>query len=137
LTQPIEVQVKDGDAVRTERRDPFFRPEFVNRVDELLLFNTFGTNQYKTILTNLIDDECARLSKEKGKTVRVDPALAADMVRQCVARSDEGARVCGKLLDTMVVGPVIDFFVAEGNRDVPGVVVRLNDGAPDVVADRG
>lgn len=109
------------DQIRTEARaailqTEFFRPEFLNRVDDILLFNTFGPDTYRLIVGNLIKEEQARFRDEKDLDVSADDDLVDYLVELCVARSDEGARVCGRLVSQFFVGPLIDFFVVDANR---------------------
>jgi len=92
----------------------FFRPEFINRVDELLLFNTFGEDEYRRILINQLEVEKSRLREEKDLDVDFVPELIEHLVRQCKDRSDEGARVCGKLISDQIIAPLIDFLLQDG-----------------------
>jgi hypothetical protein len=57
------------------------------------------------------------------------------LVELCVARSDEGARVCGRLVSQFFVGPLIDFFVVDANRRhrVARVVMTERVGEVEVV----
>lgn len=98
-----------------------FRPEFLNRVDDLVLFNNFDRDAYRKILAGQLEAEQRRLREEKGITLEFDEGLVEVLVDQCVARSDEGARVCGKLISDQVVAPLIDFVLEEGNEHVRSV----------------
>jgi len=110
----------------------FFRPEFLNRVDDILLFNTFNEDAYSQIIRGQIAEECRRLKEEKDLEITVDEDLIENLIAQCASRSDEGARVCGKLVGNLVVGPIIDFFVQEGNRSVRAARVQQSEKAGGV-----
>ena len=64
--------------------------------------------------------------------ITVDEDLIENLIAQCASRSDEGARVCGKLVGNLVVGPIIDFFVQEGNRSVRAARVQQSEKAGGV-----
>lgn len=104
----------------------FFRPEFINRVDELLLFNTFGEEQYRRILINQLEVEKSRLHAEKEIELDFDPIVIEHLVRQCAVRSDEGARVCGKLISDQIITPLIDFLLQDGNGNLRSVRFSAN-----------
>ncbi len=106
----------------------FFRPEFLNRVDELVLFNDFDAEAYRRILTNQLEHERQRLLAEKELEVAFDERLVNELVRRCGERRDEGARACGKLIGKLVIGPLIDFFVDPQHLDVRAVRVTYEAG---------
>jgi MoxR-like ATPase len=124
---------EERDRVRAEVRraileTKFFRPEFVNRVDELILFNNFDEDAYEHILRNQLEHERQRLRREKKLEVAFDEGLVKELVKRCSERRDEGARVCGKLIGQLVMGPLIDFFVDPQHRDVRAVRVTYAPG---------
>lgn len=102
-----------------------FRREFVNRMDELLLFNIFDEPAYRQILVRELAEEQRRLKDEKRLDVEFGPEVVEALVGECLARQDEGARVCGKLISTSVVPAVIDFFVDETNAGLTAARVTI------------
>jgi ATP-dependent Clp protease ATP-binding subunit ClpC len=108
---------EERDRVRAEVRQAilatkFFRPEFLNRVDDLVLFNNFGKEAYLQIVTNQLERERQRLFREKKLEVTFDASLVTELAERCYRRRDEGARVCGRLVSQLVLVPLIDFFVS-------------------------
>lgn len=103
----------------------FFRPEFINRVDDILLFNTFTESAYKKIVDNMINSEIERFREEKDLEISVEDVVRENIVRMCVDRRDEGARVCGKLVSDLVITPLIDFFVEERNENIQVAAVKM------------
>ncbi|MCC7420703.1 MAG: AAA family ATPase [Planctomycetaceae bacterium] len=99
-------------------RSKLFRPEFVNRMDELVLFNSLGESAFRTILALELESETRRLLEEKNVTVTFDPSVVEGLAKICAKRHDEGARLCGNLISTLVVPAIIDFFVDDANRGV-------------------
>eukprot|EP00179_Madagascaria_erythrocladioides_P005581 CAMPEP_0198326496 /NCGR_PEP_ID=MMETSP1450-20131203/14011_1 /TAXON_ID=753684 ORGANISM="Madagascaria erythrocladiodes, Strain CCMP3234" /NCGR_SAMPLE_ID=MMETSP1450 /ASSEMBLY_ACC=CAM_ASM_001115 /LENGTH=93 /DNA_ID=CAMNT_0044030461 /DNA_START=25 /DNA_END=303 /DNA_ORIENTATION=- len=53
-----------------------FRPEFLNRLDEILVFNPLGTNQLRTIVRNMIYNDVTERLAEK----RIDLKIEDDAV---------------------------------------------------------
>ncbi|MFV1964639.1 MAG: AAA family ATPase, partial [Pirellulaceae bacterium] len=105
----------------------FFRPEFINRVDEIILFNTFDADAYRKIVHYLLETECQRLNKEKSLDFTVDDSLQDELVRQCVARSGEGARVCLKLVGEIVIAALIDYFLDPDHEGVQSVHLSFSE----------
>lgn len=116
-----ERETARGEIRRAILTTQLFRPEFINRVDELLLFNTFGEEEYRRILTNQLEFEKGRLRTEKDIGVEFDATVIDSLVRQCVIRSDEGARVCGKLISEQIITPLIDYLLDDGRAGVRAV----------------
>jgi len=94
----------------------FFRPEFVNRVDEIVLFRPLDTADYRAILRNGLAAEADRLQREKGRELIYDDDLVEALAARCSTRADEGARAVGKVVATDVIDPLIDFFVEARNE---------------------
>ncbi|MCY2986345.1 MAG: AAA family ATPase [Planctomycetota bacterium] len=124
---------EERDQVRAEVRraileTKLFRPEFLNRVDELILFNNFDADAYRRIISGQLEKERQRLLREKQLEVTFEARLVDELVELCCARRDEGARVCGKLIGQLVVGPLIDFFVDSQSQDVRAARVSYVSG---------
>lgn len=118
-------------------RSKLFRPEFVNRMDELVLFNSLGEAAFRTILALELESEKRRLLEEKDVTVTFEPSVVEALAGLCSKRQDEGARLCGNLISTLVVPAVIDFFVDDANRGVRAARVAAGpDGSMVVTATR-
>ncbi len=110
----------------------FFRPEFLNRVDEIVLFNRFTRDAFHRIMTRLLKNEKARFHDDKELAVAWDENLIEFLVNTCEQRSDEGARACGRLVSDFFVTPLIDFFLNPLNVNTRGARVRW-DGEQIVV----
>ena len=107
--------------VRKKLREEFkkrdFRVEFLNRVDELMLFHTLGVGDYTEIAKRLLDRNLERLRKERDITVEPDPSVA-QMIGSYCATIDEGARAAARLTQSVVITPVID-FILKNNCSTP------------------
>ena len=59
----------------------FLRPEFINRVDEIVCFNKLAEEDFRPI-ARLMLDELRESMKEKGLTFSYDDALVAYLVKK-------------------------------------------------------
>lgn len=105
----------------------FFRPEFINRVDELILFNEITPRVYLQIVRQQLSREQQRLRDEKQLDIQLDPAVAELIADRCAERSREGARVCGRMISDLVVTPLIDFFLQKDNENAAGARITVNN----------
>jgi len=88
-----------------------FRPEFLNRVDEIILFSSFTSQDYGEIAARMIARHAARLSKERSIELAVDPKVAEAIGKHCEAIG-EGARATARLVQSLLITPVVDFLVS-------------------------
>ncbi len=58
-----------------------FRPEFLNRIDEIVIFNSLGEKEIKQITTLQLAKVLARF-KEKGITLKIDNKVAAKIAKE-------------------------------------------------------
>ena len=64
----------------------------------------------------------------------IEQDVVEEMVKSCLARSNEGARVCEKLISNLVVSPFIDFFVDEAHSGVRAARITRSGGKIQVLA---
>ena len=87
-----------------------FRPEFLNRVDEILVFNPLGKAQLERIATNLLAELNERMS-HSGLSIELTPA-AQELLLKEGSDSKYGARPLRRALRKLVEDPVSDLFLA-------------------------
>ena len=58
-----------------------FRPEFLNRIDEIVIFNSLGEKEIKQITALQLEKVVARF-KEKGITLKIDSKVAAQIAKE-------------------------------------------------------
>jgi ATP-dependent Clp protease ATP-binding subunit ClpC len=123
-------KIKDNPNWRTELRkklrDEFknnnFRAEFLNRVDELILFRTLNAYDYAEIADRLLKRDLERLNRERQIEVTADPSVAQQIGAYC-AEISEGARAAQRLTQSAVITPVIDFVLR--NSCTPPVRLKV------------
>ncbi len=115
--------------LREEFRKHEFRVEFLNRVDELILFRSLEEKDYVEIAARAIATEVARLSSERAIVLTVAPVVAKLIGEYCGA-VNEGARSVHRMVRTLVITPVIGYLVE--NQVTPPATLRVSarrDGA--------
>lgn len=94
-------------------REPFrFRPEFLNRIDEIVLFRALDEDDLTEIARRHLVECFHRLRDEKKVNLTFSPKLeaAARLIGRFCATLDEGARATFRVAQTAVLDPVIDFI---------------------------
>ena len=104
-----------------------FLPEFLNRIDEIVLFRPLDEAQVERITAQIVDGVARRLREERGIELEVDPALIARLAREGFD-AEYGARPLQRhvrrTLEKELTRAIVDGRLADGAR------VRAADG-PD------
>ena len=87
-----------------------FRPEFLNRVDEILVFNPLGRQQLERIADNLVAELNERMAAN-GLSIELMPS-ARELLLAEGSDSKYGARPLRRALRKLVEDPVSDLFLA-------------------------
>jgi ATP-dependent Clp protease ATP-binding subunit ClpC len=99
-----EVRDEAMEAVQT-----FFRPEFLNRLDEIIMFNALSLDNLRDILVLLLKSE-GKMAQERGLTLDFTDAATDWML----AQNDEpeyGARPLRRIIRRSVREPLADFLL--------------------------
>lgn len=97
-------------ALRDEFQKHNFRIEFLNRIDELILFRTLTLDDYVDIARRLLERDLRRLAKEREIHIAYDEEVPKAIGAYCQAVS-EGARQAHRLVQKVVITPAIDFVL--------------------------
>ena len=103
----------------------WFRPEFLNRLDEIIMFNALSAEDMENILRLMLKKE-AKLGEERGLKLEFTDAATAWML----AQNDEpeyGARPLRRIIRRTVREPLADFLLRA--NPPAGTLVRID--APD------
>ncbi|MBD3340223.1 MAG: AAA domain-containing protein [Candidatus Lokiarchaeota archaeon] len=111
---------------QNEKVQKFFRPEFIFRIDEIILFRSFNRDNYKKIAELGLENEIAYLKKNYDYNVSYDKKILDMIAIESVKRSNEGARVINRLINVHVVNPIIDFLTAHPSEDFDHLTVSYN-----------
>jgi len=83
-----------------------FRPEFLNRVDELIIFNPLSREDLQRILKLQLDDVLVRL-RDRGISVELDQKAADFLIAQGFSE-DFGARPLRRAIERFVEDPLAE-----------------------------
>jgi ATP-dependent Clp protease ATP-binding subunit ClpC len=126
LATELERKPEGHAVIRKQLREIFkrhgFRVEFLNRVDELVLFKTLEKEDYIEITRRFLGRILERLAKERGMTIRVDPEVYRRIGNYCHTLN-EGARAAHRLVWSVVISPAIDF--ALGHDCTPPIMLSV------------
>ena len=110
----------------TDSLKEFFRPEFLNRLDEIVLFNILSKDAVAQIVGKQIDIVAERL-REKDITLKV-----ADDVLSYLAQEgynpQYGARPLKRLIQNKILTPVANLMVSRGVMEGGSVYVDIKNG---------
>jgi ATP-dependent Clp protease ATP-binding subunit ClpB len=124
-TALFALQDKDPERARKEANDALraaFRPEFLNRVDDIVLFNPLGHEQ----LEKIVDLQLARVVRMlAGRNVRIELTPAAKKLVLAEGFDPAyGARPLRRAVQRLVQDPLA-IEILEG-RILPGSLVRVD-----------
>ena len=110
----------------------FLRPEFINRVDEIICFNRLDEKNFVAIARIMLDELAASL-KEKGFTFTYDDAVAAHLANKSYSLT-YGARnlrrTIQKELEDVIATRIIDSY----DHPVTQLRAVMKDGAIDLLS---
>lgn len=122
--QSVETSIKDSvqDALKTT-----FRPEFLNRIDEIVIFNSLSKQDLRKIVSLMLE-EVAENMKEAGYSLDVTPA-AKDALSDKGYDPKFGARPLRKTIQKEIEDHLSDLLLNGKLKEKTGVKVgyRQND----------
>ena len=130
IEQPQLAKRKSANSCARSLKKNKFRVEFLNRFDEIILFHTLQKKEYEQIAQRLLEKELGRLKKEREIAVIADEDVATAIADYC-QEIGEGARAVRRLVQSMVITPVIDFVLASGCTPPIGLSVQVHRASPD------
>jgi len=89
-----------------------FRPEFLNRIDEMIVFHALTSNDLKQIVTILMDTVVKRLG-DMGLSLEISPA-AMDILVKEGSDFSMGARPLKRAIQRLIEDPISD-LILQGN----------------------
>jgi ATP-dependent Clp protease ATP-binding subunit ClpC len=106
-----------GDRILKEVRR-FFAPEFLNRVDDIIVFNPLSSKELSEIVYILIND-LNELLIGKGIQVRLSSAATEWLTKQACMKIQYGARPLKRAIQVHVQDKLSDLIISNG-KDVKG-----------------
>ncbi|HEX7567980.1 MAG TPA: AAA family ATPase [Anaerolineaceae bacterium] len=102
-----------------------FRPEFINRIDEIILFSPLGMDQMREIVDLQMQEVATRL-QEHGLSVELSPA-ALEWLAQTGYDPAFGARPLRRALQKFVESPLSISLLSRDFKEGDHVMVDLDD----------
>ena len=88
-----------------------FRPEFLNRIDEMIVFHALTSNDLKQIVTILMDTVVKRLG-DMGLSLEISPA-AMDLLVKEGSDFSMGARPLKRAIQRLIEDPISDLILQD------------------------
>ena len=99
-----------------------FRPEFLNRIDEMIVFHALTSNDLKQIVTILMDTVVKRLGG-MGLSLEISPA-AMDLLVKEGSDFSMGARPLKRAIQRLIEDPISD-LILQGNAP-EGAIIKAD-----------
>jgi ATP-dependent Clp protease ATP-binding subunit ClpB len=132
-TAIFELAEKDPERARKEAMDALrasFRPEFINRIDEIVIFNPLGKEQLARIVVLLLKD-VQKLLSDRQITLELAPAATELLLREGYDPA-YGARPLRRTIQRLIQDPLA-LEILNGTI-LPGDHLRVDrDGKKDVM----
>ena len=99
-----------------------FRPEFLNRIDEMIVFHALTSNDLKQVVTILMDTVVKRLG-DMGLSLEISPA-AMDLLVKEGSDFSMGARPLKRAIQRLIEDPISD-LILQGNAP-EGAIIKAD-----------
>ncbi len=119
--QDIDLPSVTHDALRE-----FFRPEFINRIDEVVMFNPLDLTVCERIANNMLR-EVSDLLRQRGINVTFSPSVRTLLAKQGFSE-EFGARELRRLLKRRIEAPITELILDHDLGDGSRVNVRVRNG---------
>jgi len=111
-------------------REPFmFRIEFLNRINEIILFRPLDENDLSTIAQRYINEFIRRLKEEKGISLSFNDKRELDSAARIIGLFckglTEGARAVLRVTQSAIVDPVIDFLYSNNKQPPVSLDIKV------------
>jgi len=101
----------------------YFRPEFLNRLDSILLFDVLSTDAIKDIVKIQVDQVIKRLAEKEIK-LEIMPAVLEYLAREGY-NPQYGARPLKRLIQEKILTPVAGFMISQAVNKSGAITVDI------------
>jgi len=100
-----------ADVRKNKRLGEYFRPEFLNRIDEIVIFSRLNEMDMQKIAHIMLEELCER-AKKIGIELKTDDSIAIALSRQCdELDKDSGARPLRRLINERIESPLSRYLL--------------------------
>ena len=104
-----------------------FKPEFINRIDDIIVFHQLGKEDMKAIISLLSSDLCRRCETQMNIRLSLTPALKEHLVEK-YADNKMGARPLKRALQSVVEDPLAEEILMQKVRPGDKVSAGFKNG---------
>lgn len=127
-----EVSIKRGEKANQTALKRMFKPEFLNRFDDIIQFNSLNDAQYREALMAHVEEANRRYMKIGNVTIRLSDALTDELVLNAPDRTLNGVRPVLRRYEHLVESKLSRMLARVGARgevfaDYDGDVVFYED----------
>lgn len=128
--QDTSISEADREGVMGDVRE-FFRPEFLNRLDEIVIFHPLSETDLKQILGMMLKKE-SKMASDRGLTLDFTEAAQQWMMAQN-DHPEWGARPLRRIITRFVRVPLADYLLSADPK--PGTTIKVDaaEGATELV----
>ena len=133
FSQKEAAELPDQEEIKTKIQESLknhFRPEFLNRLDDILIFNSLSAEKIKEIVTIQLEIVRQRLA-DKQIALNVTPEVETYLAREGYS-AEYGVRPLKRLIQTKVLNQVAELIIARKLGPSGAVTVTMKDGLPTV-----
>jgi ATP-dependent Clp protease ATP-binding subunit ClpC len=105
-----------------------FSPEFINRIDEVIVFNPLGEAELRSIVDILLDDVNVTLS-ERGLRVETSTDAKEWLLQKAGVEPSTGARPLRRTIQRYIQDPVSEILIHQHGETIGRIEVDLENGA--------
>lgn len=110
----------------------YLRPEFLNRLDEIVVFNRLGKEELGVVLTLQLTDLQTR-AKERGLTIEIDSQVHPYLLAK-IDTTQYGARPIKRAVETYIENPVATVILDEALTEGAVIYVKVQNNEISVSA---
>jgi ATP-dependent Clp protease ATP-binding subunit ClpC len=130
-----ESRVKDAEAAAMSALEEAFRPEFINRIDKVVVFQPLSKAHLESIVGLQLADLSKRLTKDYGVSLAVKPSVAA-LIAEKSWNPLYGARGVRRQIQDLIENRLAESLLADAFSAGDVVAVKEEDGAVTVAKSR-
>jgi len=119
----------------TEKLKDYFRPEFLNRLDDIITFNILSAEAIRSIVDMQVGIVQMRL-KTKDIKLEIKPEVYEHLAKEGY-NPQYGARPLKRLIQTKILTPVASFMVSQGVMEGGTVMVGIKPARADAQSGEG
>ncbi|HEV7488728.1 MAG TPA: ATP-dependent Clp protease ATP-binding subunit [Thermoanaerobaculia bacterium] len=108
--QTSEGDQKSAEAMIHQELKKEFSPEFINRIDDIIIFNPLTQNELRAICRLLVDDVNLALV-QKGVQIAIDDSVIDWLLRRAEEESNSGARPLRRAIQRYIEDELSEFLI--------------------------